>query len=177
MEKLHDYLTNLFKIRDDLTLRNIRQELWPLLLVFPLAVIIGDLRYLDLKISIARYQSYELMRFTLGLGWLILTFTPKKLIIPLLRIAAVMIVFLIVVFARGMQKKEESATGNNYLTASGAPFIIALHLAANRGALYSWLLFLALSLLGRGSRNEEVGIKRGKKEIGETRNLFLIPNS
>jgi DNA-binding CsgD family transcriptional regulator len=28
--------------------------------------------------------------------------------------------------------------------------IIAIHLAANRGALYSWLLFLALSLLGLG---------------------------
>ncbi|MDR2921971.1 MAG: LuxR C-terminal-related transcriptional regulator [Treponema sp.] len=275
MGKLYVYIVNLFKIRDDLTLRNIRRELWPLLLAFPLAVIIGDLRYFDLKITIGRYQSYELMRFALGLGWLAVVFTPKKLIIPLLRIAAVlsaallpvqilmpdgmdrlavftafqflngicaacafslfcfelnnierifglvviqfyygffyifwrvfpavqavcntwgsaavMAVILIVVFARAMQNQEESVPVDNGQTAPGAPFVIALHLvfymimcmlnyiewaehsvssiafgigsfasialiiaihlAANRGAMYSWLLFLAFSLLGLG---------------------------
>jgi DNA-binding CsgD family transcriptional regulator len=276
MEKPYIFIVNLFKIRDELTLRNIKRELWPLMLVFPFSVIIGDLRYFDIKIAAARYQSYELMLFTLGLGWLILTFTPKKLIIPLLRIAAVlsaillplqifmpsglyrllvfmafqflngicaacafslfcfelnniermfgliviqfyygffytfwrafpgvqavcntwgsaavMAVFLALVFACNRQKQGwQPDFFNNYRTASGAPFVIALHLVfyvimcmlnyiewaehsvssiafgigsfasialiivihlfANRGALYSWLLFLALSLLGLG---------------------------
>ena len=81
---------NFFKFRDDLRLRNIRWELWPLLLVFPLSVIKGDLRYFGLKVAIAGYQSWELMMLPLGLGWLILAFTPKRMILPLLRAAAVL---------------------------------------------------------------------------------------
>ncbi|MDR1836966.1 MAG: LuxR C-terminal-related transcriptional regulator [Treponema sp.] len=83
-------IANFLKSRDELTIQNIRRDLWPLLLVFPLSVIIGDLRYFDLKMEISGYQSYELMLFPLGLGWLIPAFFPKKLIIPLLRIAAVL---------------------------------------------------------------------------------------
>jgi len=88
-------IANFFKFRDDLRLRNIRWELWPLLLVFPLSFIKGDLRYFDLKIAIAGYQSYELMLLPLGIGWLILAFTPKRLILPLLRIAAVLSVAIL----------------------------------------------------------------------------------
>jgi DNA-binding CsgD family transcriptional regulator len=80
---------NFFKFRDDLRLRNIRWELWPLLLVFPLSVIMGNLRYFDLKMAITGFGSWELMLFPMGLGWLILTFTPKRLVIPLMRLAAV----------------------------------------------------------------------------------------
>ena len=86
---------NFFKCRDELRLRNIRWELWPLLLVFPLSVIKGDLRYFDLKIAIAGYQSWELMLLPMGIGWLILAFIPRRLILPLLRIAAVLSVFLL----------------------------------------------------------------------------------
>jgi hypothetical protein len=81
---------NFFKFRDDLRLQNIRWELWPLLLVFPLSVIKGDLRYFELKMIIAGYQSWEFMLLPLGIGWLILAFTPRRLILPLLRIAAVL---------------------------------------------------------------------------------------
>ena len=88
-------IANFLKFRDELTIQNIRQELLPLLLVFPLSVIIGDLRYFDLKMEIAGYQSYELMLFPLGLGWLVSAFIPKKLIIPLLRIAAVLSALLL----------------------------------------------------------------------------------
>ena len=81
---------NFFKFRDDLRLRNIRWELWPLLLVFPISIIKGDLRYFELKMVMARYQSWEHMLLPLGIGWLILAFTPKRLIPHLLRIAAVL---------------------------------------------------------------------------------------
>ena len=86
---MNSLISRFFQTRDELSLRNIRGALWPVLLVFPLSVIIGDLRYFDLKIALAGYQSYELMLFPLGLGWLVPAFIPKKLIMPGLCIAAV----------------------------------------------------------------------------------------
>ena len=83
-------IVNFLKFRDDLRLRNIRWELWPVLLVFPLSVNMGNLRYFDLKMAMAGYGSWELMLFPMGLGWLILTFTPKRLVITLMRLAAVL---------------------------------------------------------------------------------------
>jgi len=82
-------IKRLFQTRDDLSLRNIRWELWPLLLVFPMTVILGDFRYFNLHIEFAGLQSYELMLYPLGLGWLVLAFTPKRFTLPLLFIAAV----------------------------------------------------------------------------------------
>ena len=55
----------------------------------------GDLRYFDLKMEIGGYQSYELMLFPLGLGWLVSAFFPRRLIIPLLQIAAVLSAILL----------------------------------------------------------------------------------
>ena len=75
--------------RDELSLRNIRRDLWPLLLIFPFSVILGDFRYFNLYIEFAGLQSYELMLYPLGLGWLVLAFMPKRFILPLLQIAAV----------------------------------------------------------------------------------------
>jgi DNA-binding CsgD family transcriptional regulator len=84
------WAANFFQFRDDLRLRNIRWELWPLLLVFPLSVIKGDLRYFGLKAAIAGYQSWELVLLPLGLGWLVLACTSKRLILPMLRGAVVL---------------------------------------------------------------------------------------
>jgi DNA-binding CsgD family transcriptional regulator len=60
------------------------------MLVFPLTVIKGDLRYFGLKAAIAGYQSWELVLLPLGLGWLVLAFTSKRLILPMLRGAAIL---------------------------------------------------------------------------------------
>ena len=88
-------ISRFFQTRDELLLGNIRGVLWPVLLVFPLSVIIGDLRYFDLKMEISGYQSYELMLFPLGLGWLVSAFIPKRFIIHCLRIAAVLSALLL----------------------------------------------------------------------------------
>jgi DNA-binding CsgD family transcriptional regulator len=68
-------------------------------LVFPLSVIVGNLRYYDHSVALAGFESDALMFSLLGLGWLILTFTPKQFIIKFLRLAAAissaMILFLI----------------------------------------------------------------------------------
>ena len=81
--------------RDELSLRNIRWEIWPLILIFPMSVILGDFRYFNLNIEFAGLQSYELMLYTLGLGWLVLTFIPKRFMLPLLRAAAVFCALLL----------------------------------------------------------------------------------
>jgi DNA-binding CsgD family transcriptional regulator len=49
----------------------------------------GNLRYYDHSIALAGFRSSELTFFLLGLGWLILTFTPKRLIMLFLRLASV----------------------------------------------------------------------------------------
>ncbi|MCL2481099.1 MAG: helix-turn-helix transcriptional regulator [Spirochaetaceae bacterium] len=87
--KLSAIFAKTFQARDELSFRNIRGALWPALLIFPLSIILGDLRYFDLKIEVTGFQSWELMLYFLGLGWLILAFIPKKFIVPLLRLAAI----------------------------------------------------------------------------------------
>jgi len=78
-----------FQTRDELSLANIRKGLWSLILIFPLSVILGDFRYFDLKIDFLGLQSFELMLYPLGLGWLVLAFIPKRFIITFLKIGAV----------------------------------------------------------------------------------------
>jgi hypothetical protein len=87
--------TRILNSRDELSPRNFRGGRWALFLAFPLAVIIGDMRYFDLGIARWGYESYELMLYPLGLGWFILTFVPKRLIFPLLRCTAVLSALLL----------------------------------------------------------------------------------
>ncbi|MCL2230659.1 MAG: helix-turn-helix transcriptional regulator [Treponema sp.] len=81
---------NLFQTRDELSFRNIRSALFPAILVFPVSVILGNLRYYGHSIALGGFATNELMFFMLGLGWLILSITPKRLIIPLLEIFAIL---------------------------------------------------------------------------------------
>ena len=55
----------------------------------------GNLRYYDHGIVLAGFKSSELMLFLLGLGWLIVTLIPKRLIIPFLRLAAIISIILL----------------------------------------------------------------------------------
>ncbi|MCL2805572.1 MAG: helix-turn-helix transcriptional regulator [Treponema sp.] len=87
--KLGESIVKFVKIRDELALRNIRKDYWPVLLLFPLSVILGDLRYFDLGIELAGLQSYDLMLYPLGIGWLVLVFVPRRFILVLLRLAAI----------------------------------------------------------------------------------------
>jgi len=92
---LNTAITKLFQVRDELSFRNIRRDLLPVTLVFPLSVIIGNLRHYDLSIAMAGFETNWVTYFLLGLGWLIVSFTPKRLIIPFLRIAAVVSAILL----------------------------------------------------------------------------------
>ena len=81
---------SLIQTRDELSFRNIRVALFPVLLVFPVTVILGNLRYYGHSIALGGFATNELMLFMLGFGWLILSFTPKRFIIPLLKISAIL---------------------------------------------------------------------------------------
>jgi len=80
---------SLFQTRDELSFRNIRAALFPVLLVFPVSVILGNLRYYGHSMALGGFATNEFMFFMLGFGWLILSFTPKRFILPLLKISAV----------------------------------------------------------------------------------------
>jgi DNA-binding CsgD family transcriptional regulator len=72
--------------------------LWPILLAFPFSVIIGNIRHYDYSIALMGFPTYELTFFIIGLGWLVLTLLPKRLVIPVFRIAAVVSAVLVPVF-------------------------------------------------------------------------------
>jgi DNA-binding CsgD family transcriptional regulator len=78
-----------FQTRDELSLSNIRRNLWPLWLTFPLTVILGDARYFNMNIAVAGFESYELLLYPLGLGWLVLVFVPERFVYNLLKVAAI----------------------------------------------------------------------------------------
>jgi len=91
---LHNRIKNIIKVffqtRDELTFRNIRGAFFPVLLIFPISVILGNLRYYGHSIALGGFATNELMFFMLGFGWLILSFTPKRFLLPLLKISAVL---------------------------------------------------------------------------------------
>ena len=95
MSNISATIKKLLQTRDELSFRNVRRETLPLMLLFPLSVIVGNLRYYDHSIALAGLESYELMLFLLGLGWLVLTKTPKHLITPLLRRAVIISAILL----------------------------------------------------------------------------------
>jgi len=88
--RINVIIKSLFQTRDELSFRNIRGAFLPVLLVFPVSVILGNLRYYGHSIALGGIATNELMFFMLGFGWLILSFTPKNFILPLLKISAVL---------------------------------------------------------------------------------------
>jgi len=95
LSKFTALITKTFQIRDELSFKNIRGFLWPVLLIFPLSVISGDVRFFNLGIEMFGLHSYQLMLYPLGLGWLVMAFVPKNLSMPILRTAALCCVSLL----------------------------------------------------------------------------------
>jgi hypothetical protein len=84
------YIKKLFSIRDELSFRNFRMKNWAAFLIFPIALIFGDLRYLDQEMTLFGIDSTSLILVTYGIGWLIVMAVPKEQLIAVLRIAAVL---------------------------------------------------------------------------------------
>jgi DNA-binding CsgD family transcriptional regulator len=83
------FMKQLWSSRDELSPRNFRKEKLLVFLVFPLAIIIGDLRYLDLDMTLFGFESPSLMLAAYALGWLLVMAFPKARLPLLLRVAAV----------------------------------------------------------------------------------------
>jgi len=81
--------------RDELSLSNIRKELWALIIIFPMSIILANMRHFDLNIEFAGFQSFELMLYLWGFGWMVLALFPKRFIFALLKIAAVISAILL----------------------------------------------------------------------------------
>lgn len=82
-------IARIFTNRDELSLKNIRIERWAAILVFPLSFIICDMRHFDIEASLFGLKAFMLVDCALGFGWLVLSFLPKKLIVPALRLSAI----------------------------------------------------------------------------------------
>ncbi|MCL2092716.1 MAG: helix-turn-helix transcriptional regulator [Treponema sp.] len=80
-------ISNLLHSRDELSFRNLRARFLPVILLFPLSVILGDFRYYDHSIALAGLDSHFLMYCLIGAGWLVLALSPKNLTAHVLKIA------------------------------------------------------------------------------------------
>ena len=89
-DTLRTIIAKIFTSRDELSIGNLRGGLWAAFLVFPLSFIICDMRAFGPETTAFGLESFELMNFTLGFGWFVLFFLPKRSIIPALRVSAVM---------------------------------------------------------------------------------------
>lgn len=87
--KLKAIVKKFFQARDELSFSNIRLSYWPVLLIFPLSIIKGNLRYYTHSVALAGLETDFMIFFLFSLGWLITALLPKKLIIPFLHLAAI----------------------------------------------------------------------------------------
>ena len=74
--------------RDELSFHNLRLEKWPVILLFPLAIILSDLRFLDQDMEFFGLDSVLLIMLAYSLGWLVCAFLPSATLFPVLRAAA-----------------------------------------------------------------------------------------
>ncbi|MDR0518500.1 MAG: hypothetical protein LBG82_00380, partial [Clostridiales Family XIII bacterium] len=75
-------------VRDELSLRNVRPPLWAALLIFPVSIIMGDLRYLDQDMSVFGVDSTTLIFMAYGLGWLVAMFAKERGVMAYIRVSA-----------------------------------------------------------------------------------------
>jgi DNA-binding CsgD family transcriptional regulator len=85
---IKSYIVKIFTSRDELSFKNIRAEMWGAILVFPLSFVISNIRQFDIDASLWGLSSTELINFSLGFGWLLLFFLPKRWILPAFQVSA-----------------------------------------------------------------------------------------
>ena len=89
-------IKKMWNARDELSPRNFRAAILPMLLVFPLSVVIGDLRFLDQKLVVLGIDSNNLIMMIYGLGFLPVFFAKERHMIPLLRVSVMIQAVLLV---------------------------------------------------------------------------------
>lgn len=86
----------LWKARDELSFRNIRSEYWTAWLLFPLSIILSDLRFLDQEMELFGQDSVILIMVAYSIGWLTCAFFPAKLLSFVLKICTIIIALSLV---------------------------------------------------------------------------------
>jgi DNA-binding CsgD family transcriptional regulator len=74
-------LGRLWRVRDELSLRNIRISGWKAISLFPLAVIMGDLRLLDIPQTLWGLDSFTLQLMSYSVAILVYAFLPRERIL------------------------------------------------------------------------------------------------
>lgn len=82
---------SLWKARDELSIKNVRPAFWSAWLLFPLAIILSDLRFVDLETELFGYDSVLLIMISYSLGWLICVFLPPKFLSQTIKICTIIL--------------------------------------------------------------------------------------
>ena len=82
-------IAGLWRTRDELSPRNFRRALLPVILVLPLNILLGDLRFLDQGMVLLGIDANSLIMMVFGLGFLPMLFAPESRIGPMLKAATV----------------------------------------------------------------------------------------
>ena len=85
--KLSQSVAKMWKARDELSPRNLRAGFFPAILVLPLAIIIGDLRFLDQQLVVFGIDANNLIMMFFGLGFLPVLFVNERFMPALLRVS------------------------------------------------------------------------------------------
>jgi DNA-binding CsgD family transcriptional regulator len=85
-----NYFIKLFRTHDELSPRNFRVKNLSLFLIFPAAIIMGDLRYLDQEMSLFGIDSITLILMAYGLGWGVALFVKEQRLMSLLKYMAIL---------------------------------------------------------------------------------------
>ena len=93
--KLAQSVKKMWKTRDELSPRNFRVGILPLILILPLTVIIGDLRFFDQELVIFGIDSNNLMMMIFGVGFLPVLFIDERHVPALLRVSVVLQIALL----------------------------------------------------------------------------------
>jgi DNA-binding CsgD family transcriptional regulator len=89
-------MQKMWKSRDELSPRNFRTGFLSMFLVFPLTIIIGDLRFLDQALVTFGLDSNNFIMMIFGLGFLPMLFMKERHMLPLLRVSVLVQAVLLI---------------------------------------------------------------------------------
>jgi DNA-binding CsgD family transcriptional regulator len=151
-------ITKIFTKRDELSFKNIRAENWAAICVFPLSFVISNMRHFDIETSLWGLTSSQLINFSLGFGWLVMFFLPKKLILPMFRLSVFLCAMILpfqLFLMEGLPLLTSFVAFQFFIGISiGASFYIFCFTLNNSERLFGmFFIFFSFSLLYYGILN------------------------
>jgi DNA-binding CsgD family transcriptional regulator len=126
------HFAKLWKSRDELSFRSVRFSSWNVVLLYALGIIMGDVRLIDLNTKIYEIDSFTFEIMVYGIATLIFAFLPRRMILPVARTGAPLMLATLVIEA--ITQQQESfvlyllySFGNGIML-GGATFLFFYHL-------------------------------------------------